>query len=47
MTTEQMRYQSCLIGLAVGDALGTTVEFEAPGTFSLLTDIVGSVPLIV
>jgi ADP-ribosylglycohydrolase len=29
------------MGLAVGDALGTTVEFEAPGNFPLLTDIVG------
>ncbi len=44
MTTVQMRYQGCLMGLAVGDALGTTVEFEAPGTFPLLTDIVGGGP---
>jgi ADP-ribosylglycohydrolase len=44
MTTVQMRYQGCLMGLAVGDALGTTVEFEAPGTFALLTDIVGGGP---
>jgi len=44
MTTAQMRYQGCLMGLAVGDALGTTVEFEAPGTFALLTDIVGGGP---
>ncbi len=27
------RYRGCLLGLAVGDALGTTLEFMAPGTF--------------
>jgi ADP-ribosylglycohydrolase len=41
MITPQMRYQGCLMGLAVGDALGTTVEFKAPGTFPPVTDIVG------
>ncbi|ETT60623.1 ADP-ribosylglycohydrolase [Paenibacillus sp. FSL R7-277] len=35
------RYQGCLQGLAAGDALGTTVEFQAPGTFKPMTDIVG------
>lgn len=44
MSTVQMRYQGCLTGLAVGDALGTTVEFKAPGTFSPLTNIVGGGP---
>jgi ADP-ribosyl-[dinitrogen reductase] hydrolase len=29
------------LGLAVGDALGTTVEFKAPGTFPPVTDISG------
>ncbi|MEE2717253.1 MAG: ADP-ribosylglycohydrolase family protein, partial [SAR324 cluster bacterium] len=33
MITKQMRYQGSLIGLAVGDAVGTTVEFKPPGTF--------------
>ena len=28
------RYKGCLIGLAVGDALGTTLEFKLPGTFT-------------
>ncbi len=28
----------------MGDALGTKVEFEALGTFALLTDIVGGGP---
>ena len=44
MITAQMRYQGCMIGLAAGDALGTTVEFKAPGSFSLLTDMVGGGP---
>lgn len=44
MITSQMRYQGCLMGLAVGDALGTTVEFKAPGTFPPVTDIVGGGP---
>lgn len=44
MITEQMRYQGCMIGLAAGDALGTTVEFKAPGSFSPLTDMVGGGP---
>ena len=38
------RYRGALLGLAVGDALGTTVEFKAPGTFSPVTDIIGGGP---
>lgn len=38
------RYRGALLGLAVGDALGTTVEFAAPGSFAPLTDIVGGGP---
>jgi ADP-ribosylglycohydrolase len=38
------RYRGALLGLAVGDALGTTVEFKAPGTFPPVTDIVGGGP---
>jgi len=30
--------------LAAGDALGTSVEFQAPGTFEPLTDIIGGGP---
>ncbi|OMF95445.1 ADP-ribosylglycohydrolase family protein [Paenibacillus sp. FSL R7-0337] len=41
MTLTNDRYQGCLQGLAAGDALGTTVEFQAPGTFKPMTDIVG------
>ncbi|WP_226002704.1 ADP-ribosylglycohydrolase family protein [Paenibacillus sp. BJ-4] len=35
------RFFGCLVGLAAGDALGTTVEFSSPGTFEPVTDIVG------
>ncbi len=38
------RYRGCLLGLAVGDALGTTLEFQSPGTFRPLTDMVGGGP---
>ena len=40
----QSRYRGCLVGLAVGDAVGTTVEFEPPGTFEPVTDMVGGGP---
>jgi ADP-ribosyl-[dinitrogen reductase] hydrolase len=30
--------------LAVGDALGTTLEFKAPGTFKPITDMIGGGP---
>src|SRR5271154_6024481 len=32
------RRRGALIGLAVGDALGAAVEFQAPGTFAPVTD---------
>ena len=38
------RAQGALLGLAVGDALGTTVEFKPRGTFKPLTDMVGGGP---
>ncbi len=38
------RVRGALIGLAVGDALGTTLEFRSPGTFEPLTDLVGGGP---
>ena len=31
------RYRGAMLGLAVGDALGTTLEFKAPGTFEPIT----------
>ena len=38
------RYRGCLLGLACGDAVGTTVEFSARGTFAPVTDLVGGGP---
>src|SRR5207244_4054424 len=40
------RYEGCLLGLAVGDALGTTLEFTPPGGGGgpPLTGIVGGGP---
>lgn len=38
------RYRGALLGLACGDALGTTVEFKPRGTFEPLTDIIGGGP---
>ena len=40
----QDRAQGTLLGLAVGDAVGTTVEFSPRGTFEPLTDMVGGGP---
>lgn len=41
-TTE--RFRGCLLGLAVGDAVGTTVEFRRRETFEPLNDMVGGGP---
>jgi ADP-ribosyl-[dinitrogen reductase] hydrolase len=38
------RYPGCLLGLATGDALGTTLEFQDPGEFTPLTDMIGGGP---
>ena len=38
------RYRGALLGLAAGDALGTTLEFSAPGTFTPITDMLGGGP---
>ncbi len=38
------RYRGALLGLAAGDALGTTLEFRAPGSFESITDMVGGGP---
>lgn len=38
------RSLGAMVGLAVGDALGTTVEFRPPGSFTPLADIVGGGP---
>lgn len=44
MVTEVERYRGALLGLAVGDALGTTLEFKRPGTFEPVSEIVGGGP---
>lgn len=41
---DQDRFRGALLGLAVGDALGTTLEFRPPGSFAPLTDMVGGGP---
>jgi ADP-ribosyl-[dinitrogen reductase] hydrolase len=38
------RYRGCLLGLAVGDAVGTTVEFQPRGMFPAVTDMTGGGP---
>lgn len=38
------RYRGALLGLAAGDAVGTTLEFTNPGAFAPLTDLVGGGP---
>jgi ADP-ribosyl-[dinitrogen reductase] hydrolase len=35
------RYRGCLLGMAVGDALGTSVEFKPRGSFPPVTDMLG------
>ena len=38
------RYRGALLGLACGDALGTTLEFHPPGTFNPLVTMIGGGP---
>lgn len=38
------RAYGCLVGLAVGDALGTTLEFKQRDTYAHITDMVGGGP---
>lgn len=38
------RSLGALLGLAAGDALGTTLEFKPPGTFEPISDMVGGGP---
>lgn len=38
------RATGALLGLATGDALGTTVEFSPPDSFPPVTDITGGGP---
>ena len=41
---EVERYRGALLGLAAGDAIGTTLEFMPPGKFKPLTDMIGGGP---
>jgi ADP-ribosylglycohydrolase len=38
------RFRGCLLGLAVGDAVGTTLEFKPRGSFKPINDMVGGGP---
>ena len=38
------RYQGAMLGLAVGDALGASVQYRAPGSFTPLGDMLGGGP---
>lgn len=42
--TLRERYLGALLGLACGDAVGTTVEFSARGSFEPVTDMIGGGP---
>ncbi|MEO1075028.1 MAG: ADP-ribosylglycohydrolase family protein [Bacteroidota bacterium] len=42
--TTRSRYRGCLLGLAAGDALGTTLEFTPPSQLTPITDMVGGGP---
>jgi ADP-ribosyl-[dinitrogen reductase] hydrolase len=44
LSERKNRYRGCLLGLAVGDALGTTLEFKRPGTFKPIKDMTGGGP---
>lgn len=44
MPTLEERYRGCLLGLACGDAVGTTVEFMPRGSFAPVTGMQGGGP---
>ena len=39
------KYTDSLVGLAVGDTLGATLEFSSPGSFESIDDITGGGPI--
>ena len=39
-----MKHRATLLGLAIGDALGTTLEFKPPGAFTPIDDMIGGGP---
>ena len=44
MISMRERYVGAMLGLACGDAIGTTVEFSARGSFAPVTDMTGGGP---
>ena len=44
MSLDRDRFRGALLGVAAGDAVGTTLEFKAPGTFQPIDDMVGGGP---
>ena len=44
MPTDRERYRGALVGLAAGDAVGTTLEFQPRGSFEPIDDMVGGGP---
>ncbi len=42
--TTRERFRGCLLGLAIGDAVGTTVEFAPRGSFAPVTGMTGGGP---
>ena len=44
MPLDRDRFRGALVGLAAGDAVGTTLEFRSPGTFHPIDDMVGGGP---
>lgn len=44
MALDRDRFRGALVGLAAGDAVGTTLEFKQPGTFQPIDDMVGGGP---
>jgi len=44
MKGDPNRFRGCLLGLAIGDAVGATVEFMPRGSFHRMTDMVGGGP---
>jgi ADP-ribosylglycohydrolase len=40
----QSKFRGAMLGLAIGDAIGTTLEFKPPGSFAKIDDMVGGGP---
>jgi len=40
----ESKFRGAMLGLAIGDAIGTTLEFKPPGSFAKIDDMVGGGP---